>query len=230
MCYKVATPEEAQLREYLAPLGFEVASYEHFYHADGFVNPMLPVTTSDAPKLVHPAMWKLLPHWVKTAAEGKKYANTLNATCEDIFDKASFKPYISKNRALLWVNGFFEPHHPTPKETVPYYVHSVDGNPFTLGCVFSNWVDQDTGEMIKTFSIITTPANELMSRIHNDKKRMPLVIPPDARNKWLGQLDKAQIVEMMQPLPDGTLEGYPVSSLVYKKGVNSNVPEVIIPI
>ena len=30
---------------------------------------------------------------------------------------------------------------------------------------------------------------------------------------------------MMQPLPDGSLQGYPVSGLVYKKGINTNVPE-----
>jgi putative SOS response-associated peptidase YedK len=196
MCYKVSTPDKDQLEGYFQKQEinqgqlFTVNDFQHYYHADGFTMPFLPVTTSDQPRVVQPALWKLLPHWVKNEAEAKKYANTLNATCEAIFEKASFKPYIGRNRALLWINGFFEPHHPSAKVTVPYYIHSMDGNPFTLGCVYSNWLDQDTGELIKTFSIITTPANELLSQIHNDKKRMPLVIPPDQRQRWLSALTK----------------------------------------
>jgi hypothetical protein len=34
---------------------------------------------------------------------------------------------------------------------------------------------------------------------------------------------------MMQPLPGGILEGYPVSNLLYRKGVDSNVPEILLP-
>jgi putative SOS response-associated peptidase YedK len=190
--------------------------------------PMLPLTTSEDQGAVKPAMWKLLPFWVKTMADAKKYANTLNATCEDIFEKASYKPYIQKYRALLWVNGFFEPHHPAPGITIPYYVSSINGDPFTLGCVYSNWTDQGTGEVITTFSVITAPANELMSQVHNDKKRMPVIIAPDLRDKWLGVLDRPGIVELMRPLPEGILQAHPVSNQLYKKGVNTNVPEIIL--
>lgn len=236
MCYKVSTPNKDQLEGYFQKQEikqgnvFTIDEFARFYHADGFTNPLLPITTTEEPRRVQLGVWKLIPHWVKTANEAKKYANTLNATSEDIFDKASFKPYIGKYRCLLWVNGFFEPNHPEPKVTIPYYIHSKDGNPFTLGCVFSNWLNHDTGEILKTFSIITTTANELLGRIHNEKKRMPVVIPPDARDKWLSELLKPEIEALMHPLPDGILEGYPVSNLVYKKGVDANVPEVIQPI
>ncbi len=233
MCYKVHTPDKDQLEGYFQKQEvkqgqiFTVDEIPLFYHADGFTSPSLPITSIEQPNRVQLGVWKLIPHWVKTAPEAMKYANTLNATCEDIFDKASYKGYIGKNRCLLWVNGFFEPHHPAPKTTVPYYVHQLNGDPFTLGCVFSNWVDQETGEVLKTFSIITTAANELMSHIHNEKKRMPLIIKPENRERWLSPLTKDEIQALMQPLPDGILEGYPVSNIVYKKGVDANVPEVI---
>ncbi len=236
MCYKVHTPGKDQLEGYFQKQvvkqgnAFTVDEFARFYHADGFTNPLLPITTTEEPRRVQLGVWKLIPHWVKTANDAKKYANTLNATSEDIFEKASFKPYIGTYRCLLWVNGFFEPNHPEPKVTIPYYIHSKDGNPFTLGCVFSNWLNQDTGEIIKTFSIITTAANELLGWIHNDKKRMPLVITPENRDIWLSPLSKDEINGLMQPLPDGILEGYPVSNLVYKKGVDANVAEVILPV
>lgn len=236
MCYKVSTPSKDQLEGYFDKQTanqsnlFKVDEIEGYYHADGFTSPFLPITSIDEPRRVQLGIWKLIPHWVKTPADAMKYANTLNATSEDIFEKASYKNYIGKNRCLLWVNGFFEPNHPAPKVTVPYYIHQKDGDPFTLGCVFSNWLNHDSGELFKTFSIITTPANELLSQIHNEKKRMPLVITPEKRNEWLSPLAKEEIQALMQPLPEGILEGYPVSKLVYQKGVNANVPDVIHPI
>ncbi len=229
MCYKVHTPLKEKLIAYLGPGKFDVRPYEFYFHADGFTMPFLPVSTSETPNIVQPGIWKLLPQWVKNDVEARKYANTLNATAEEIFEKASYKNYITRNRCLVWVDGFFEPHHPDAKTTIPYYIYSADGNPFSLGGVYSNWVNQDTGEVIKTFSIITTPANELLGQIHNEKKRMPLIISPSDREKWLGPLSKEEIIQMMVPLPDGILAAYPVSGLVYNKRVDSNVPEVLLP-
>ena len=73
----------------------------------------------------------------------------------------------------------------------------------------------------------TTPPNELLKEIHNEGQRMPYIVTPDNFERWLSYLDKNEIVDMMKPLPDGLLQGYPVSGLVYKKGVNSNVPEAL---
>jgi len=40
--------------------------------------------------------------------------------------------------------------------------------------------------------MITTEANELMSRIHNIKKRMPVILTPENENKWLQGNDIAE--------------------------------------
>ena len=37
----------------------------------------------------------------------------------------------------------------------------------------TDWVENNTGEVFSTFSIITTEANDLMANIHNSGKRMP---------------------------------------------------------
>jgi putative SOS response-associated peptidase YedK len=236
MCYKVSTPTKDQLQGYFDKQEvkqgeiFTIEDYQHFFHADGFTRPYLPFTASESPRKVAPAQWKLLPFIVKTDKDAWAYANTLNARSEEVFTKFSFKSYIGKTRGLLWVSGFWEPCHPAPKVTVPYFVKAHNSEPFTLGCVYSNWVNQETGEITKTFSIITTPANDLLMQIHNEGQRMPLIITPENRDKWLGPLDQAGIIEMMKPLPDGYLQGYPVSNLVYKKGIDTNVPEVQLPI
>lgn len=236
MCNKVATPDQDQLFGYFQkqspPSGhtFRIEKYKQFFHADCFLRPFLPFTAMETPEIVDLARWKLLPYIVKNETEATSYANTFNARSEEIFTKFSYKSHIGPNRGLLWVNGFFEPNHPKPKVTVPYFIRAVTGEPFSLGCVYSNWLNHDTGEVIRTFSIITTPPNKLLSQIHNEGQRMPLIIAPELRAKWLSPLPDAEIREMMQPFPDGFLTGFPVSNMVYKRGVDANVPEVQQPV
>ena len=237
MCYKLSTPDKDQLAGYFQKQDvdqgqlFAIEPFQHYYHADGFTRPFLPFTAIESPRKIEPAQWKLLPFIVKTDKDAWAYANTLNARSEEVFTKFSYKHYIGKTRGLLWVNGFYEPNHPAAKVTVPYYVRAHNSEPFTLGCVYSNWVNQETGETVKTFAIITTPPNTLLGQIHNEGQRMPLIITPENRDKWLSpNLTGAEIADMMQPLPDGYLVGYAVSNLVYKKGVNTNIPEAQAPI
>jgi len=236
MCNRVATPRQDELQgffdkqEILQGNIFKIEPYDYYYNADGFTRPFLPVTSIDSPREVKPARWKLIPYWVKNEDEAKKYANTLNARSEEVFDKASYKPYILKNRCLLWVSGFFEPNHPAPKVTVPYYIRANDKVPLALGCIYSDWTDKDSGEMTRTFTIITTEPNELLREIHNEGQRMPYIVTPDNWDRWLSPLSKDEIVSMMKPLPDGYLEGYKVGSIVYKRGVDTNVAETQIPV
>ncbi len=56
---------------------------------------------------------------------------------------------------------------------------------FAFAGIWSEWVDKETGEMIATYSILTTQANELMSEIHNNKKRMPVILTPQNERDWL---------------------------------------------
>lgn len=226
MCYKISTPK---VEEILQEMPLQVDTPELFtpyYHADGFARPLLPITTGEQPGKLQLGQWKLLPFVVKNEAEAVRYANTLNAQCEEVFNKFSYKNYISKTRCLLWVSGFFEPHHPAPKVTVPYFVYAPGHRPFTLGCVYANWVNTDTGEVIPTFSIITTPANELLAQVHNEKKRMPLIIAAEDRTKWLAEMNKEAIEKMMVPYSH-ELAAHPVSNMVYKKGVDANYPDII---
>ena len=60
-----------------------------------------------------------------------------------------------------------------------------DNEPFAFAGLWSEWVDKTTGEIIKTYTILTMEANDLMSEIHNTKKRMPIILSPDTEINWL---------------------------------------------
>ena len=51
--------------------------------------------------------------------------------------------------------------------------------------VFDHWLNARTGKIISGFSILTTEANPLMEKIHNRKKRMPVILQADKQEAWI---------------------------------------------
>lgn len=199
MCYHTSTPATNKIKEQLPGylLKYDPDTY---YHVSGFSRPFLPTTLNTDQTSIVASQWKLLPFWVRNNDEAKKYANTLNAESESIFEKGSYKGYIQKYRGLLWVDGFYEPHkNKITGQSENYYIYTPEKKIFSLGIVVAPWLDTETGEFINTFSVITTKANPLLEEIHNEKKRMPLIIPEHDRDGWLNARDKEEINEFFVP-------------------------------
>ena len=49
-----------------------------------------------------------------------------------------------------------------------------DGRPFTFAGLWENWKDPESGEWVRTCTIITGEPNELVAQIH---PRMPVILP-----------------------------------------------------
>lgn len=230
MCVKYATPKLEELLDHLDDQPpYKVEDYYQYYLADGYAHQYMPVTTREEKRVIDKAVWGLVPHWIKTPQEAKDIANmTLNAKAETIFQKPSFKNYIGSQRCLVWTNGFFEHHWDDPKgkSKTPYFIYMPDHKPFSFGGIYSYWEVPGEDEIRKFFSIITTDSNELMTEIHNNKKRMPLIITEDKRERWLGDINKEAIQELMQPLPDGILQAHTVSKLLTSRTEDRNVQAV----
>jgi putative SOS response-associated peptidase YedK len=83
--------------------------------------------------------------------------------------------------------------------------------------IWEQWKNPD-GELLQTFSIITTHANKLVSDLHN---RMPVILPPEAEQLWLSDLKKEELLALLQPFDADKMEAYPVSSLLNSPRNNS---------
>lgn len=69
-----------------------------------------------------------------------------------------------------------------------------------MGCIYSEWIDKSIGEIINSFSIITTEANPLMDAIHNLKKQIPLIIDRTNEKAWIDpKLPIDRIKELIKP-------------------------------
>lgn len=226
MCYHVGSPSKSELKNKLPKKRIVYQQEQEIFHVSGFTRPVLPVTLNNDVDLVLGARWKLIPYWVKTEQDAAKYANTLNAESESIFEKASYKPYILKNRGLLYVTGFYEPHKVSgKKETENYFIYKPQREIFTLGVVYAPFTDHETGETYPTFSIITTPANPLLEEIHNEKKRMPLIIGESDRDAWLFAQGRDEINALMQPYA-GQLESHEVIRVTADRSGNTNRADI----
>lgn len=231
MCYDVKTSLEAQLKrakhyndekaineinEKLVPL-----TDLPIHHRQGHSHPKMLIYTNESPKYPMVSQWGLIPFWSKSLTDAKKFwNNTLNARGETIFEKLSFRESAKHKRCLIYLDGFYEHHHYKGK-TYPFLIFRKDHEPMIMAGLWSEYTDKETGEILNTFSIVTTSGNELLSKIHNNPKlkepRMPVIIPDELANEWLmdynDELDRKRIEELMQCYPKEELEAYTVDRL-----------------
>jgi len=221
MCYHTAHPGKGELKKQFQSKRVDYDQREIF-HVSGFARPFLPVTLGVEPEAIVSARWKLIPFWVKDEEGAAKYANTLNAEGESVFEKASYKPYIGRNRGLLYVTGFYEPHRVAgQKQSENYFIFLPEKEIFTLGVVWAEF------NGYPTFSILTTRANPQLELIHNEKKRMPLVVGPTNRAAWLSpETDPAEVKAMIRPWDAAEFEAHRVSRVTAARGEDTDKPEI----
>lgn len=148
-----------------------------------FTFPFTPVITKEKPKLIQQYQWGLIPSWAKDKTIRQ---NTINARIESLTEKPSFKNILN-HRCLILADGFYEWQWLTKsgRKKQKYKITKPDNEPFAFAGLYSNWVNQSTGELFNTYTIITTEANALMSEIHNSKKRMPVILKSEDEENWL---------------------------------------------
>lgn len=150
---------------------------------NGFQFPKTPIITNEEPYNIQLYNWGLLPSWAK---DKDFRTNTLNAKIETLKEKPSFRNILN-HRCLIFADGFYEWQwlDDKGKNKQKYLITVPENEVFAFAGLWSNWLDKNTGEILHTYTIITREANELMSKIHNTKKRMPFVLPKKDEKDWL---------------------------------------------
>jgi putative SOS response-associated peptidase YedK len=152
--------------------------------------------------------WGLVPSWAQDPAIGNQM---INARCETLDQKPSFKQLLARNRCLIPADGFYEWAR-IGKGKIPMRVRMRDRRPFTMAGLWDVWRDPD-GEELYSFTIITTDANKLLRPVHD---RMPLILEPLAAKQWLDPIftSFSMLSVLMQPFPSELMEAYEVSRVV----------------
>ena len=185
MCF--FTQQLALFNEVEKRFSARVDNREKFVKSDfvnGFSYPNLPVIIDDKPNIIFTNFtWGLIPSWAKDDEIRK---NTLNARIETVEEKPSFKNSIN-DRCLVIITGYFEWHwnDSKGKEKEKYIINSQEDEIFCLAGLYSNWENIATGELLHTYTILTTEADKTMQYVHNHKKRMPVMLKKIDEKKWL---------------------------------------------
>ncbi len=230
MCFHYSLTKERAEIEIQLQADWEGEEWQPVYHADGFTFLKMPVITQDKPSSVQLYNWGLVPHWVKTSADaGELRAKTLNARAETVFEKPSFRTSVTNHRCLIPADGFFE-WMDFRKKKYPHHIFMSNSSIFCFAGIYAHWTDKETGEIMQTFAILTTEANPMLSRIHNLKKRMPVIIPPERYKKWLQPgLTADEIRSFFHPYPDTAMRSHTISKRITSRTENSNSPAVLEP-
>lgn len=181
MCFYIGLPDtivkisERYKRPFKAPELFTPS--ERF---NGFAHPITPIIANDHPDIIEMASWGLLPHW---SSDLKFRKNTLNARIETVEMLPSFRDSSAK-RCLIPASRFYEWRHEDIKN-IPYMIVSQETELFSFAGIYNDWTDVTNQTVIRTYSILTTAANETIQYINNVKKRMPVILKLADEEKWL---------------------------------------------
>jgi putative SOS response-associated peptidase YedK len=122
--------------------------------------------------------WGLVPHW----AESSRIASrTFNARVERIAVAPAFRESFRRRRCLVPVDAFYEWRREVGG-AVPFAISRVGAGPLALAGLWSGWREPGGGEVRRTFTIVTAPADDRIADLHD---RMPVMLPADAWDAWL---------------------------------------------
>jgi putative SOS response-associated peptidase YedK len=172
------------------------------------------VTLHDGVRTIEMMRWGLVPFW----AEGdvKKPPLMINARVETLKNKAFFRDALARKRCLVPADGFFEwkrDDSDKKAKPLPIYFHPAGKKTFAFAGLWAR-SKTDAGAEQLSFTIITSPPNELIKPIHD---RMPLVLDPSRYDAWLDPNvdgDAARALLTVPAVDDWV--GEPVSTRVNK--------------
>lgn len=184
MCYR--TKLNAKISDIERTFEAQFTDPQKYFPQDeinGFDFSQTPVIADHTPGEILMFNWGLIPYWAKNDQIKK---STLNAKIETVNEKPAFKDSID-NRCLVIANGYYEWQWLDEKgrQKKKFLITSNEDEIFAFAGFYSVWEHPGSEERIHSYSILTTEANELMSEIHNTKKRMPVVLHHKDHGLWL---------------------------------------------
>jgi putative SOS response-associated peptidase YedK len=221
MCARYVVERPEDLGEHLAHvLGVKLPSIAARHNVAP--TQLVPVLPNVAPLRMQNFRWGLVPRWAKDLKIGQR---TINARAETLAEKPSFRDALRRRRCLVLADGFFEWVDEGGRKQ-PLLMRLKERKPFAFAGLWDEWRSPD-GEIVPTFTIVTTAANELLKPIHD---RMPAILAPESYARWitLDEMTPEQAAPLLAPFPASAMEFVRVSPIVNRPTVDT--PECTRPI
>lgn len=145
--------------------------------------------TGEVLRALRVARWGLLPPFAKDESFSSR---TFNARRETLGEKPSFRGSLSRYRAIVPMDGYYEwVRDEKGRRKQPYFIAPADGSPLYMAALVSWWkgpgghegpAASDDGAFLLSATIITREATGDLARIHD---RTPVMLPRDQVDAWL---------------------------------------------
>jgi len=177
---------------------------------------IVPVIISDenGHRILRGMRWGLIPSWAK---DDSLASRLINARSETIAEKPSFRSAFRSRRCLVPATGFYEWKSENKVKT-PVLIEVAKRPLFSMAGLWESWEARDesgakTGEIIDTFTILTTDANQELKSVHD---RMPRILDRKQEKLWIDPYsDSAKLLEWTTvPYTERSFELRPVSRRV----------------
>jgi putative SOS response-associated peptidase YedK len=146
-----------------------------------------------------PAKWGLVQFGSK---DGKRAGAQINARAETVASRPAYRnAWGGRRRCIVPADGFYEWTGPKDARK-PLWFDRPDGGLLLFAGLYESW-QPAPGTWERTFTIITTRANEVMAPVHD---RMPVILNNEAAEEWLFQGNPPGSVEhLLMPIGDDYL-------------------------
>ncbi|MDF2457195.1 MAG: hypothetical protein K0R51_3188 [Cytophagaceae bacterium] len=177
------------------------------------------VITNQTPNELQFFQWGLIPSW---SIDRSTAMNMINARAESVYQKIPFKHIVKNQRCLVPSDGFFE-WRKEGKNKVPYRFNLNNEEAFSYAGLWDSWKNEETGDLVNTFTIITTEANKVVKAVHD---RMPVILRKDLEKLWIAEdVTESQAESLLRPYDTEQMYSYAVHRAV--NDARNNTPECI---
>lgn len=168
----------------------------------------VPVVFHDGGRTCTTFRWGLIPFWARETAIGSRL---INARSETISVKPAFRNLLGKKRCLIPADGFYE-WKKSGKQKIPVHIHLASREVFCFAGLWDCWRSPE-GQEIRSFTIITTEANEGLRTVHD---RMPVILRKSDYQMWLdpSESNKESLKALLRPYDSEEMQHFTVSPFV----------------
>jgi putative SOS response-associated peptidase YedK len=139
--------------------------------------------------------WQLIPAY---EPKFKTKLSTINVRSETVFTSTLYRDLVIRQRCIVPLSGFFEWKTDGERKR-PFRIHLCDELIMSVAGIWDTW-GPGTSHERSSFSILTTAANQFMTKIH---ERMPVILGRSDEDDWLDPEvhEQEKLQRLFKPCP-----------------------------
>lgn len=148
--------------------------------------------------------WGESPQWARNKSISEKW---INVRAEQISEKPVLQKSLKKQRCLVLADGFYCWKRVNKKSLIPYRFVLKTRALFSIPGFWEEY-DDENGEIVHTFTLITTRADQSLQPI---TERTPVLFDQEKEKIWMdANSTEQELVSLLQPETAEQLDYYTI--------------------